>query len=56
MSNTSTTARTTVTAHSKSSDVVSKLRGLPFDYAFRVSDDGSSVQGTVVIGKDYIGK
>lgn len=50
------TSRTTVTAHSKNSNVVSKLQSLPFDFSLKVNDDGSSVQGTVVIGKDYIGK
>ena len=46
---------TVVTAHSSDNKVVGKLTGLPFDYAFQVSQDESRADRvTITIGKDFI--
>jgi hypothetical protein len=48
---------TKVISNTNDDVVLSKLTGLPFDYVLTVNpDESKSIQATVIIGKDYIGK
>lgn len=58
VTNTANAYRSTVViSNSTDSRVVNKLSSLPFKYSLQITrDEGKSVDGVVVVGKDYTGK